>query len=167
MDSYPNENRPNGVSDKEVFLKRTLNKWFSGKYIEYIKTKEKSPTLYNILIERKAYAYISSISYKKHFFSTNIIINLKDATSSFCSYTDNLFSESEVYNFEYKLITKSKYDAIKNLFVDDRDIQEFEFTTFTNNRELIKSTIKLKGKTREKAKKSYKGNDLIIVDKKI
>ena len=150
--------------EKEEFVRRTLHKWFAGKQIATVrnlKTKSWSGGGYcarEIKIPTKQYLHIANISYYLGH-GEELIVRFVDASTT-------LFIESfklnkyEMKNIEFVEIDATEFDKVLNLFVDDRDDQEFEFTAW-NRSDMTRHKITLKGKDRELAKKSYKGELLI------
>jgi len=107
---------------KEIFIRRTLNKWFSGKYFEVI--LEEGTGFFKedyseILVPVKRYVYISNISFA-------LTSDLPEKVRIECWFGHEFrcptlyFPFNKFLNLEFKEIDQNKYRKIQELFVDDR-----------------------------------------------
>ena len=112
--------------NREIFVRRTINKFLSGKYFEVI-LKEKTGLkkrigfydYEDIYLNRKNYLYIVSVEFGLGY-SDYINITSINANSSKC--IEKLkFSYNDFLDTKYKVSTEKKFKSIQNLFVDDSE----------------------------------------------
>jgi len=147
------------ICPKEVFVNRTLNEWFGGKYIAFIKHKEWDVEGH-IKFPVKVYACINRIVYTLGY-GENVTLYYSDASDIISSGLNCI--EVNSYNMEriqFIDSSKAEYLDVAKLFFDDRDEEEFTFTGY-DKATLTTQEVNLVGKTRFEASEAYKG-DLIL-----
>lgn len=171
-DGFPNDetkqiykgyekNNPDVVySQRDVFVNRTINKWFKGKYLIIYKTSKFNVTY-------KQYVSISNIKYRNDWSSTGYIdcyfIN-------YCDVFENLFNRKEFkYNNTISLegewcLNGDKHEQLINMFkMDDVPEKEYVFKAYDfskypkkvkkdiDPKDEIQTTISFKAKTENEA----------------
>jgi hypothetical protein len=114
---------------KEVFIRRTLNKWLSGKYFEVILEEGTGffkdagtgfdDEVKEIMIPVKRYVYISDISFTlNHSYLGEVDVRLMFGHEF--KYAKLTLPIDSFLKLEFKEIDQKKYKKIQELFVDDR-----------------------------------------------
>ena len=101
---FSNKNRPNQQCDQTVFVRRTLNKWFSSKFYKLIREDCLGVLNYQ-------YIYISNISFRLGW-GTEIIVYYINASKSFKDKKDYGIGLGDILNsmkisiclFDYRLV---------------------------------------------------------------
>lgn len=145
--------------EKEIFVKRTFHKWFSGRYFAYIKHEDTGIYLYSensyyadksdsIKKPKKHFVYISGVNYTLGY-SEELTILFNDPFES-CFLNNFSFSFNDFLKLQFYEISEDKYKEVSNLFKDDRE--DIEFTM-----KAVKKNIngKNKGKYKEIFVKSF------------
>lgn len=177
------KNNPNIVySQRHVFVNRTINKWFKGKYLIIYKTSK-------LGITYKQYINISNIEYKNDESSTGYI---KCYFIDYCDVFENIlkiekFKYSNVISLEGEwCLNSDKHDQLLSLLkMNDVPKKEYVFKAYDfnkyspkikngiNPKKSIETTISFKAKTEYEAfklKKQYEekcrkeNNDIIVTE---
>lgn len=141
--------------EKEIFVRRTFHKWFSGRYFVYIKHEDTGIYMYSaesyyadkkdsIKKPKKHFVYVSGVNYKLGY-SEELVIMFEDPFES-CFLNNFDFSFNELLGLQFYEITKEKYNEVSNIFKDDRDETEFTMKAVEKN---------IKGKFKETFVKSF------------
>lgn len=91
---YDKTNPDRLLSQKEVFVLRTINKWLNGKYLILYKTSSTN-------IEYKQYCIILNISYyNTRYGNDKIKVQLLDVSKPYDIFTDDIFSFNDILRLE-------------------------------------------------------------------
>ncbi len=121
--------RKRRACQKEVFIRRTLDRWFSGKYFEVILEEgtgffEEAETGFDndvkeITIPVRRYVYIGKISFALNWsYVGDIDIKLMFGHEFKC--TKLTLPIHSFFKLEFNEIDQKKYKKIQKLFIDDR-----------------------------------------------
>lgn len=154
----------NSLCEKEVFVRRTLRKWISGKSFMVIVHE---PT--------GIYTYESGDSYshnpydskeikrpKKHYvcvsgcdfylgYQDDIVIHYADACSSL-AINSKQFNFSQLMRFDYVEISKDEFMHVYSLFQDDREPKEFTMMACTKTKKVKKLDVVVTGRDYQEAR---------------
>jgi len=144
---------------KEIFVERTLNKWFSNNFICFIKHKN-TDVEGNIKypVKVKVYAALGRIEYAMSF-GEQITLYYGDAADMTILGLNSIFLDSySSREFEFIKSSKEEFIKVKSLFLDDREDNEYTFVGYEKNMKMKESTLTLTGKSRREAAENYKGD---------
>lgn len=116
--------RKDKLCNREIFIRRTLNKWFTGKYLEIIKS-EKSGfqkwigpyDLEDIHINKKKYIRIILCEYYLGW-TTSIKFTFQSACSSNVIEVEK-FTFNDFIDIKFRNSSEEIYSSIFNMFNDD------------------------------------------------
>lgn len=110
--------------NREIFIRRTLNKWISGKYFEVILNEKTGFTKFvgafdseDITIPRKNYVYIMSIEFG---LGWSDYINFTVSKAGNVTPIEVLkFSYNDFLDIKFRKSTEKKFKSVQNMFNDD------------------------------------------------
>jgi len=115
-----------GKCAKEIFVNRTLHKWFSGKYIATILDKETGAwsNSGDITVKRKAYLAIGGFQFQ---LGRGESISVYAADPTVTKFMNGItLSEWSMKKAEFYEIDEGVWNSIHELFTDDREDQTWE-----------------------------------------
>ncbi len=151
-------------SQKERFIEKVFHKYIGKYYVyidkilgylsngnDYINIINKSylegsnqrnyeySRFNNIFYYVKKYGKLSSVRYvmSNQAIGNHIEVCFDSVDACHCPTLN--FIENSCFDFQFKEIKKSKYDAIKSLFVDDREEQEFTVVNYKGEKRIKKA----------------------------
>ena len=118
--------RKNKESQKDVFVRRTFNKYFSKKYFTFIQYEKTGQFVFNeeyketeeIIIPVKRYVYVYGIRNNSGY-SASVALDVCFAHSAAPSECLK-FHFLDFLDLEFKEITQKKFMSVRSLFSDDR-----------------------------------------------
>jgi hypothetical protein len=127
------ETRYNGKCEQQVFVTRTINKWFKGKYYAviiheatgiYMVKKGKPYSNYdhtssNITKPVKHYVKVCGICFPLGY-GLEIDISYDNPTNRL-AWVSKRFDQNSLEDLEFTEISKETFDSVCSLFDDDRD----------------------------------------------
>jgi hypothetical protein len=136
--------------EKQIFVQRTLQKWFSGKYLAVILEKDTGffkddARIGDDTIKRKAktFVFISNIRYALSH-GEDIAVIYFDATNH-VKISDIVLDEYKFNKLEFYEIDKEQYGNVVSMFADDRPKKSYKFKTW--NKDDMNEGFKMRSKT--------------------
>lgn len=139
----------NGRCAKEIFVRRTLHKWFSGHHIVAVikedtgivtfdKDDRTGSSAKHLKIPVKNYVHINAVTYVLGW-GEEIEIRYSKTGSVTLSSSMRFHGHGDMCSVDFYEIDKAKYDEVWNLFLDDRPQKEYRMLAF--HKGTIKDTI--------------------------
>jgi hypothetical protein len=151
----------NGKSPKERFVEKVFHKYI-GKYYAYIDKRLGYLTNGNDYINLINKSYLEGSNQRNYFYSrfdkvffyvkkygklsgVKYVMSNKDIGNHIEVYFDSVdachcytlnFIENSCFDFQFKEIKKSEYEAIQNLFIDDREEHEFTVIDYKGDKKI-------------------------------
>lgn len=169
-----------GKSEREVFIRRTLNKWFKDKHLIWLCESEQTGIYYN------KYITITKVEYALHY-DTELSVTIFDYSRPVDLWNEITLNHNKLLGVEgFWCEDYKNHIKILKLTLPDLPLREFVFKTYDFDKypkrkkknqskedieKLIESTISFKAETHKKAyqlkkefEKNQKGKLVILPD---
>jgi hypothetical protein len=152
---YDKESSTQNFCEKEIFVRRTVNKWFKSKFFIWYRKSDQFGILY------KSYVSVTNISYNLGW-GEQLIINLHDYTRPYDIVNQHLFSQFDLNAIEGEFSDGAPHLLLgKMTRMDDVPVKEYVYKAYdmskvkenseTIDKDSIKVNLSFMAKTKSEA----------------